>query len=331
MADVKVKSVEKFRSLILKTLADSTVHGVAHFAKQKSLLLQIFWLVCLAASGGVCAWNVIIVIDDYLKYETITKTELITEPMPIPFPAISICSLSRFSTNLSFEFFNELFIENGILKNGSTLEASYPNAFILLLFNFKYLSRVNALNPSISESVKRQFGLDLNSSLLSCLYNQKPCGVDDFEWYFEPYYGGCFLFNGAKSKQPVGVTSSTKAGSLNGLTLELFVGETSSLLSLDATTGVHLIIHNQTEYPSFYKGLDAPAGFQTNIAIRRVFNSKQPQPYSQCTDDTNLINATYLAMFKAFNVSYNRDDCLNLCFQAYLVAECGCYEGSTPF
>jgi hypothetical protein len=148
-----------------------------------------------AAASGCCAWNIVKVINDYLLYETITKTELINE-IPTLFPSVSICNQNSFPSDLSIGYFIELFIKNGVVKNGLSLAASFPpTALYSTLVFFKNFTSVNIFASGLADSVKQQFGLDLSQMLMSCVYNLKPCSADDFEWYFDQYYGNCLRFN----------------------------------------------------------------------------------------------------------------------------------------
>lgn len=70
----------------------------------------------------------------------------------------------------------------------------------------------------------------------------------------------------------------TKPGPVNGLYLELYVGDPTSIYSLPWLNGARVIVHNKTEKPSFYDGLSVNVGAFTDIAISRRYSSKLEQP-----------------------------------------------------
>jgi hypothetical protein len=63
----------------------------------KRLGSRLFWCVLFVACICVTAWLVTKNIVDYMKYEIITRTEIITE-RPMLFPAITVCDNNPFTT-----------------------------------------------------------------------------------------------------------------------------------------------------------------------------------------------------------------------------------------
>jgi hypothetical protein len=63
----------------------------------KRLCSRLFWFVLFMACICVTAWLITKNIVDYMKYEIITRTEIITE-RPMTFPAITVCDNNPFTT-----------------------------------------------------------------------------------------------------------------------------------------------------------------------------------------------------------------------------------------
>ena len=126
---------------------------------------------------------------------------------------------------------------------------------------------------------------------------------------------------------------SSKAGTQNGLHLELFVGNPTNTLSLSYTNGLHVVVHNKSEMPSFLNGVSASVGFYTNIAVSREFSSRQEQPYSPCVRDIDSYAKNSLAVKTLLesDYAYTQSNCINVCLQKYYVEFCKCYVAEYPY
>ena len=63
----------------------------------KRLVSRLFWLLLFLACMGVTAWLITKNILDYMNWEIITRTEIITE-RPTIFPTITVCDNNPFTT-----------------------------------------------------------------------------------------------------------------------------------------------------------------------------------------------------------------------------------------
>lgn len=100
-------------------------------------------------------------------------------------------------------------------------------------------------------------------------------------------FRSCYRFNSGRnaSGHSIADRKSTRSGKLNGLSVELYVGEPTSLFSLSSSSGIHVIVHNKSVRTFFFDGFDMPAGMVGNVAVSRKFSSLVPSPYSECRDD----------------------------------------------
>jgi hypothetical protein len=331
--NIQSNQSDTFKRIIIGSFVDSTAHGIGHIFKRENIFLKFMWLICFLVSAGLCGYFLEISITEYLQHETVTHTEIVTE-LPAVFPSVSICNENIFANNqYAAKLLNDLFVQSGIISNGSSLTQTYPNGIYRDYSFLRYFAGLNAINPSKPSSEKKKLGLTLDQMMISCMYNLVKCSVDDFEWFMDPIYGNCYTFNGGRNSSGLYVPdkTATRPGKLNGLTLELYVPQVVDFNFLSFTAGVHVNIHNKSILPIFFDGIDASVGFQTNFAISKEFISKLPTPFSECTDDLSLYNATYLQAIRSLNVSYRQEDCFTLCYQASVVAKCKCYNPTMPF
>jgi hypothetical protein len=174
-----------------------------------------------------------------------------------------------------------------------------------------------------NDSERKLLGRSLAEFVRVCMYDFGfLCNESDFEWYYDFYYGNCFKFN------PNETIKSYRTGKISGIHMEIELGEEYPVHWL-AETGVHLFIHNKSHRISMYQGIDASAGKNTNIAIKREFSNKLEKPYSNCIENLELYGSKYYAMLKSANFAYKQSDCLELCFSEYVLKVCNCSEGST--
>ena len=47
--------------------------------------------------------------------------------------------------------------------------------------------------------MKRKLSFELKDTLLSCTFSGERCDFNNFEWYFDLFYGNCYRFNANKS------------------------------------------------------------------------------------------------------------------------------------
>jgi hypothetical protein len=109
------------------------------------------------------------------------------------------------------------------------------------------------------------------------------------------------------------------------------LGDPSELNSLSISNGIHIQVHNKTQKPLFFKGLNAPIGSETHVVVGREFTYRLEKPYSECIKD---IDSSYDSLFvkTLLNTSYayQQVDCFNICFQRYLIEQCNCYDLTYP-
>lgn len=182
------------KQIIVSSADESTTHGIDHIFKRKHPFIRLVWTVCFIVSAAICIFMITSTLMSYFSYETVTKAQKIKEQIA-EFPAVSICNLSPYLTNQSWEFVASVLVNNGLI---SSLGSPIDSLKLMMNGNYevlRYFAGFNSLGPNITNDIRRSFGYELNETLLSCSYNIEECTADDFEWYYDILYGNCYKFN----------------------------------------------------------------------------------------------------------------------------------------
>jgi hypothetical protein len=137
----KFVKVKKRTSELLEV---STSHGIPNIVRTKSLFILIMWSIFTVLSACTGSFFVLTSILDYLKYDTVTKIDVINEK-EVQFPAISICALPSFNTTINKIIMNSYF-DDILQSNFSDYFEEYADT--LKGKCFRYNSGKNIYNKS---------------------------------------------------------------------------------------------------------------------------------------------------------------------------------------
>ncbi|RNA09267.1 acid-sensing ion channel 5 [Brachionus plicatilis] len=307
---------------VLKNAGHSTTsHGLSHILKTKSIFLKFMWILFLFSSCGSCCYLIATSIMNFLKWEVVTKIDIVTE-IPSIFPTISICTANPIQNNFSLNFVDQVLKGSGI-SNNSWFESNGINYQFKFLFS-KYLSMSNVYN--LSDQERENFGMKINKSIISCYYSTNPCNLSlDFEYHYDNMHSNCIKFNSGKKTE---LKKASKPGLINGLQMEIYVDEPNEN-SLSTASGLYLIVHNNSQESHFPEGFTVPVGKQVNIAVQREFISKKARPYSECTQNLDSVNAFDSDLYRTIIQSgkpYRREMCYDLCLQEIIIEKCKCQD-----
>jgi hypothetical protein len=167
--------------------------------------------------------------------------------------------------------------------------------------------------------------------LIKCHFTEIRCSANDFYWYYDFNYGNCYTFNSGynASGHRVPIRTVQKPGRFAGLYLQLFIGRPQSVYLSEFTSGIHLLISNQSLPLSLSEGINAKPGTITNVDIRKVFTNRLPEPYSECKD-LNKFKSVLFNEIKKSNHKYRQKDCFDLCLQNIVIEKCNCYDLQFP-
>lgn len=104
------------------------------------------------------------------------------------------------------------------------------------------------------------------------------------------------------------------------------------MTSLSTTTGLQLMIHNQSQELLYDQGFAIPTGTSTNVQINRKFSSRLEKPYSDCTQniDENYPSDMVQYILQASQL-YTQENCIYACYEFKVVDTCGCFDNSIVF
>ena len=322
---------QKIKDEFKEWLSSSTSHGLPNIARTNSKILRLLWTISFLASTAGCAYLLYLSAASYLNYDVVTKITFYDE-LPSQFPTVTICNSYPYGSESSTPFLQEQF--NNFFQN---LNFSSIVKFDFQYFTFvKYLIALSAADPSVSDDFKKSLGLSIDDMLINCQYSSNPCTKDDFVWFYSSIYGNCYKFNSGKNSTggTVPLRYLNQAGKMNGLKLELYVGQNNKPFDfINPSTGAHIFISNYTVTQSSLEGLDAATSKETNFAVTRTLKYRLPSPYSDCIDNVYDETASDSFFFKSIVKSgkrYRFTDCLNLCFLRSLNEKCGCYDINMP-
>lgn len=78
----------------LDLVSNSTIHGIHNLVKSSNSISKLSWVIIIIISFFANVYLIKSSIDDYFKYEVITKINLLHEDVP-EFPGVSICSFNE--------------------------------------------------------------------------------------------------------------------------------------------------------------------------------------------------------------------------------------------
>jgi hypothetical protein len=324
-------SKENLKAILSEIVLTSSIHGIPGILRTKRTFFKFVWAISFIVSASACAFMLIKSINEYFKYEIVTTSTVKTE-MPAKFPEITICNSNPLLTNDALEYVNEVFDEWN-LKNKEIWDVFYDDKddmdfSSMNIYMSKLIILAKAQNKNLTDEFRKGLGLSIDKMLISCVFSLTNCLPSHFEWYFDSLHGNCFIFKGNPDLKV------TKEGMLNGLRLEIFVGEPLSIRNFAFGNGLTLFINNETLLPSPFDGYEISTGKETNIHLEKLRIRKVYEPYGECTLNLDTENSydsdLYRTTFKNFEY-YRQQDCLNGCFQEALVKTLGCYTTLFPY
>ena len=257
---------------------------------------------------------------DFLTYPVQTQRKHVAEKQ-IMFPAVAVCNSNPFSTNYSINYLVDYLESNtkysylqAVNSNSSQnlTKLSFLNKIFATDSNVKYLIRSTFYN--LNDSIKKQFSLPMNETILNCQFKSKKCSDADFKWFYSFHHGTCHLFN------THGTHRSTDVGIESGLKLELFTGLESSVPNLhNAVGGFQIFLFNQSDnyrlMDTFRNKIVVETGTELTVGMDRVFSNRLEKPYTDCTRATLNLNQ---------NTTYKHTICVQLCVDDVILKKCGC-------
>jgi hypothetical protein len=314
-------------------LSSSTSHGLPNVVRTNNNLIKIMWITFFIISSAICGYFLATSILEYLKREVVSRMYVVYE-LPTPFPAVTICNNYPFLTNQSKEFVNEILGKYNLTNIG---KENYFGSKKVDLILTNYILSLNGFNPNLTDEFRKTLSYLKEDMLLYCVYNTNPCDPAYFDYYYDLMYGNCFRFNAGRNStgHNIKILESTRSGKINGLQMEIFLGPylewEYGFLNIERS--IHVLIDNQSIYPSPFDGFPVSPGKETTIIMKRELVKKLPKPFNDCKKEVTTYQEDDPLLFKQLiksNKTYRLSDCIHLCLQLTLVNKCDCYDLVTP-
>ena len=156
---------------------------------------------------------------------------------------------------------------------------------------------------------------NLNETIIECQFNGNSCSLTEFNWFFQPNLGFCFMFNSGKNQfnQKIPIENSILAGFIFGLKLTIYADPENTTSKEPLSSGFRVFINNHTNIPNPNFGYNIPIGFDSALTVRRDFSQKLGDPYNSCKRDMISIDSYHSSIFKEMisrNLTYSQRDCL---------------------
>ena len=312
------------------------------------LLIFIFSMIAMA----IVLW---FITDIYLARNTTFK-RVKYFPDNIKFPAITLCNHNPYYAIQDFQSLSnetqvailyEFYRKDRLVDvNTSRLPEIINNSFAFDIFTEQFNQSVNI------ETILREHGHKLEDGLLLCLFNEVPCGIQDFTEIVTAY-GLCYTFN-------LDTTwNINNAGTSHGLSLIINIEQSRYMYYTSHTAGLQVFVHPQDEYPysGEFHGFSVAPGFETQVAISLTNTTLLEPPYGQCGDksihDPNIFPCTAAQSSNSTSTNsttddysddmiqslmrcpqpikrYTRQRCLDECEALYQNRRCGCKADYLP-
>ncbi len=209
---------------------------------------------------------------------------------------------------------------------------------VLDYFNYSVVTSINiiyespTLFPTITFYNLNRPQLSLKEMLIKCNFNENVCDDTYFDRIYDPPYV-YFQFNGAKNQSNKTLKKSTHQGKVYGLNLMLFGGMIDNYTweKNHFSEGFRLIVSNASLDPGLNlgisdRGIDLPLGFETNVAVKRVFDSKLEYPYNDCYKNLNQMDSFDSDLFRSIlnstDFTYRQMDCFDYCLGQEIIKKC---------
>jgi len=141
----KNKNMKKLKEKIIELLNSSSCHGISNMLRASNSFLRIIWLIFFLLSTCLCATYAIGLILDFLKYNTVTNIEIITEQQSL-FPTASFCAKPSFTASIDQIILSARFERNDITNYSQVFEEFTDSSFGKC---FRFNSGRNIYNETI--------------------------------------------------------------------------------------------------------------------------------------------------------------------------------------
>jgi len=266
----------------LSSFAEATsLHG-ARFLPSKNVFRRVIWTLVLAASFGLCTYQVFQTVDAFYNrpFNTKITTKTDNDGNDVAFPAVTLCNVN---------FFNQRRYRNHAKRTNLSdedieLKIKAVEQMVAGSKDF-YSEESRKRNPEFfrrtygeiqeKDNYLKLFSHDIKDMLLpssifnSCVINGRPCGSKNFTSFTNTVFGQCHTFNSGHDGHPL--INVSLAGRLAGLKLLLNIERDSYVYNpTEPFVGLSVRVHDQSTFPFMdHHTFAVQPGLQTLCAIKR--------------------------------------------------------------
>jgi hypothetical protein len=151
----------------------------------------------------------------------------------------------------------------------------------------------------------------LNSRLNNCTFESKSCNGSSYlkpvqlTIYSQKF--DCYSFNTGRN----GLLSTNGVGTGTGLHIFFNLSQTEKLI---------FKIHDNNEEPTFVELNDIveqEGGKIISVGMKKTIETKEPFPYSNCTQNINSDTSHFVRKIQQQNITYKQRNCFQRCFEEY--------------
>jgi hypothetical protein len=239
------------------------------------------------------------------------------------FPTVTFCNSNPFTTRKAQSLIKNVSL-NWLNTNIDTFNfldslQQMPTAI--------ELTKMFAASHLYTDEMRKELGFSLINNAFQFSFNGQDLNKTQFHWYYSYDYGNCFQFNSGLDQENnvIQLKESLAEGEAHSLQVAVFIQNQNLYMIPSYSNGLKVFIHNHTFEPSSSEGVNIQPGTETNILIKRTFTSKEPQPYTECTDLDSFSSELYNFMIET-NKTYRQIDCINLYLQRMIIENCKCFH-----
>ncbi|XP_019537219.2 pickpocket protein 28-like [Aedes albopictus] len=352
--------------LLQEYCSNSSIHGVRYFNREgQSWCESGWWIVVFLLSVGSCGYLINKVYQKWDETPVIVSFHEKTTPVwKIPFPAVTICPRTKWSSSwLNFSEQYDVIMSDGIDATNRTDEILALMQLCDRTFMTSSRNRFKSFpNKTTNESyvdLMKAMPVPFNTDHFSCHFAGEPI---DFDFFFRKTLteeGLCYTFNGlssedllkvktdpdlfAKKRSPhwtldSGYSSeanllsypyrSIGPGALAGLSVMLVAQEKNLEYGCSGPVqGYKVLLHSPADYPQMTnRYIHIPLDQEVMIAVKpqMIQNSRKLEYYPPERRQCYLSCDRSLRFFRV----YTQDNCNLECLTNYTMMRCGCVRFS---
>lgn len=307
-------------SIITELGAESTAHGLAKIATSVKTKRKVMWALLVIVGFTAATLQLSLLVKKYLQFSVVEVSEMKTG-MPVEFPAITICNIQAISLTK---------IKQQMERNTSKV-VDWVKFQQCSKFGEQQtrMESTQAFFENLNEEAMAS-GHDIKDILLHCRFNQQKCNANNFTHFFDGQnYFNCYTFNSIRQSEKILIHAT---GPEYGLSAVIALDNDDPPLgtyglynvnnNIAHSAGLRVQVHAPNTMPSpVDHGFDIPPGFSSSIGLKAVINTRESQPYGNCTTEHLQEGSHYSNTIFA---------CLQLCKQERVIERCKCKSSGLP-